>query len=295
MTNEELVQRIQTGAEDKTPLYGQLYDQNKGLIRIIAKRYACGEPLEDLMQEAYFPLVTAANNYEQGKGASFATYAGTAIGRHLFQYRARIAGMIPRSEAKERLLLAYYRLADAFQEQLHRPPMDGEIAAYLDISQEQAQRIRQEAGISFLSLSMPVTAGEDRTLLDTLPDPHDPIGDVLEARQADELAALLWAQVDKLEERQKAIIKARYKDHMPMTRIYRDMGTSYQNAVRIEKLALRKLSENKALRDYMEIKSPYKGTGLTTFKYTFTSAPEYAAIRAYSEERINKLLKEVKK
>lgn len=295
MTNEELVQRIQDGAEDKTPLYGQLYDQNKGLIRIISKRYACGEPLEDMMQEAYFPLVSAADNYDPDKGASFATYAGAAIGRHLFQYRARVAGMIARSEAKERLLLAYYRLADAYQEQLHRPPMDGEIAAFLDISQEQAQRIRQEAGMSVMSLYTPVGDGEDMTLLDTLPDPHDPIEDAQEEMQDKELAALLWAQVDKLEARQRAIIKARYKDHKPMTRIYRDVGTSYQNAVRIEKLALRKLSENTALRDYLEIRSPYRGTGLSIFQNTFTSAPELAAIRAYSEERITQLLKEVRK
>ena len=281
MTNEELVQRIQEGAEDKQTLCGQLYEQNRGLIRIISKRYACGEPLEDMMQEAYFALVDAADHYRQDMQASFATYAGAIIGRHLFRYRTEEAGMMPRSEAKERLLLAYYRLTDAYMQYFHRPPMDGEIAAFLDITQERAKRIRQEAGISVISLYAPAGDDTDATLLDIIPDPADPIGDAQANAESEELAAMLWAEVDKLEARQRAIIRAKYKDGRPMTKIYKDLGTSYQNAARIEKLALRKLHDSKTLQEYLEVKNPYNGTGLQTFRYTRTSAPELAVLRTY--------------
>ena len=285
MTNEELVQRIQDGKEDKTTLYGQLYAQNQQLIRIIAKRYARGD-IEDLMQEAYFALVRAADTYQPELQIKFMTYAGDIIGRHLFRYRTQQGDVLQRSEARERLLLAYNQLYEKYMQQFHRPPLDGEIAAFLDISQEVAQRIRQEAGYSVVSLYAPVGNENDGTTLqDLLPDPSDPIADAQEDLQNAELATLLWAEVDKLEDRQRRIIKAKYKDGRTLADVSTELGISAQAATNHAKRALDNLRRSRPLLDYLEIRSPYVATGLQIFKYTFTSAPELIAMKNYRRAR----------
>lgn len=286
MTNEELVQRIQDGGEDKTALYGQLYAKNQQLIRILARRYARGEDVEDLMQEAYFPLVRAADSYQPDQQIKFMSYASDIIGRHLFRYRAQQGDILQRSEARERLLLAYNQLHERYMQQFHRPPMDGEIAVFLDISQEVAQRIRQEAGYSVVSLYAPAGGEDGATMLqDVLPDPADPIEAAQEDLQNIELAALLWAEVDKLEERQRRIIREKYQKGRTLAETGAELGITEQAASKHAQHALDNLRMSRALRDYLEIRSPYKGTGLETFKRTFTSAPEYIALRNYGRAR----------
>lgn len=287
MTNEEIVSRIQGGVEDKAPLYGQLYAQNQTLLRIIAQRYACGDPLDDYMQESYLALVRAADTYDQSRGVKFMSYAGDIIGRHLFRYRAQQGGVLRRSEARERMLLAYSRLCAEYQSQFKRPPMDGEIAAYLDISQEAAQRIREEATYSVISLYAPVGDDTDATLLDTIPDPDNVIEDAQEDLQDAELAAILWAEVDKLEERQRRIIRAKYKEGRTLADVSKEMGVTPAAVSKRAQAALDNLRESLKLQDYLEIRSLYKGTGLETYKHTQTSAPEYIALRTHMRARFN--------
>lgn len=74
--NEELVRRVQDG---ELYLMGELWENNQGLVRYIAKRYRedCGRLFDDddLMQAGYLGLHAAAMLYSAERGASFATYA----------------------------------------------------------------------------------------------------------------------------------------------------------------------------------------------------------------------------
>lgn len=74
--NEELVRRVQDG---ELYLMGELWENNQGLARYIAKRYRenCGRLFDDddLMQAGYLGLHAAAMLYSAERSASFATYA----------------------------------------------------------------------------------------------------------------------------------------------------------------------------------------------------------------------------
>jgi DNA-directed RNA polymerase specialized sigma subunit len=80
MSNEELVDRIQHGI-NKTEHLGQLYIQNKGFILKIIRtyRYACRSDynsvpiieLDELIHEAYFGLVEAAERFSPDMGNTF--------------------------------------------------------------------------------------------------------------------------------------------------------------------------------------------------------------------------------
>lgn len=284
MTNEELVEQIQeAGADERQQLYGQLYEQNVPLIRLVARRYACTDfPLEDLMQEAYFTLIRSADTYRPDKGARFSTLFCLQLGQHLFRIRSE-RGSVHRSEAKERLLLAYYRLSDEYQRLYSRRPTDGEISACLGLSMEAAQRIRQEAGYTIVSLQAPI-GGEDGdiTLEDSLRDPVDHYEETEEDIQSEQLAAMLWAEVDKLTDRQREIILRRYRRGQTMQQAGEEMGLSYGTLRQAEHDALHALKKDTALQDFLEASSsPYYATSLSSYNRTFTSAPELAVLRTY--------------
>lgn len=74
MTNEQLVVRIQAGEETAANML-QLWQQNKGFVASIAKKYRGYAEMEDLMQEGYIGLNDAVAHYKEGKGALFTSYA----------------------------------------------------------------------------------------------------------------------------------------------------------------------------------------------------------------------------
>ena len=82
MDNEQLVARIQGGDNEAENML-QLWQQNKGFIAMIARRYSAGAEMEDLEQEGYIALCEAARHYESDRGASFISYAAFWIKRRM--------------------------------------------------------------------------------------------------------------------------------------------------------------------------------------------------------------------
>ena len=85
MSNEELVLMIQRN-EDKARHLGELYEQNKGVIAIIAKRYSEYAEIEDLMQESFFGLSEAAARWNPEAGTKFISYASYWIRAAIISY-----------------------------------------------------------------------------------------------------------------------------------------------------------------------------------------------------------------
>lgn len=82
MTNEQIVTEIRNGysVTDNMQL---LYESNLPLIKRFLKPY---EPIEDLLQEAYFGLVEAVQHYETSKNVRFMTYAEYWIRQSVQRY-----------------------------------------------------------------------------------------------------------------------------------------------------------------------------------------------------------------
>lgn len=74
MSNEELVERIQSGEDAQNNML-KLWQQNRGMIERLANDYSKVEEREDLKQEAYFGLYRAVESYNPNKGSSFLTWA----------------------------------------------------------------------------------------------------------------------------------------------------------------------------------------------------------------------------
>ena len=72
-TNEQLVTLIRAG-EDPAGNMLKLWEQNKGFIAKMARKYSGYAEMDDLMQEGYLALNEAVEHYAD-KGAAFLTYA----------------------------------------------------------------------------------------------------------------------------------------------------------------------------------------------------------------------------
>lgn len=78
MTNEELVEQIQSGVNITENMY-QLYEHNRGIIYKMANRYSWGAPLEDLTQEAYISLCKAVKKYDKQQDIKFISFFQSAL------------------------------------------------------------------------------------------------------------------------------------------------------------------------------------------------------------------------
>ena len=88
MTNEQIVTEIRNGCS-VTDHMQLLYESNLPLIKRFLKPYTAYDPMEDLLQEAYFGLVEAVQHYEMSKNVRFMTYAEYWIKRAVQRYLER--------------------------------------------------------------------------------------------------------------------------------------------------------------------------------------------------------------
>lgn len=65
MSNEELVNRIQAGIDTAANM-AELWQQNKGFIVRMARRYSQLAEVDDLIQEGYIGLCNAVDGYRPG-------------------------------------------------------------------------------------------------------------------------------------------------------------------------------------------------------------------------------------
>ena len=93
MSNEETVRAIQDGG-DRQQLMLELWQQNKRLIYKIAKRYKGYMPFEDLVQEGYIALDSAAGLFDASMGCAFSTYLVNCLKRRFYRLCAEKGSMI---------------------------------------------------------------------------------------------------------------------------------------------------------------------------------------------------------
>lgn len=67
MENEELVARIKAGIDTADNMLA-LWEQNRGMIGKLARRYSAYADIEDLQQEGYLALYDAIDGFKPDKG-----------------------------------------------------------------------------------------------------------------------------------------------------------------------------------------------------------------------------------
>ena len=282
-TNEQLVALIRAG-EDSAGNMLKLWEQNKGFIAKMARKYSGYADMDDLMQEGYLALNEAVEHYTD-KGASFLTYAAFWVRQGLRRYiEHNSAVRLPSGLYDD--VIKYKRIRREYLAEYGAGPTELEIRALLGVSSKEFERIEENAKRGKIrSLSEPIGEEEDSyTLGDTLKSGEDLEADAIRRRDRELMSAELWAQVERLPEKQILIIRKTFQDNCSSETIGRELGCSYQYINSMKLKALRRLARpgiNKGYKVYFEqYMSAYtiQHVGIESFQRTGYSEVERAVL-----------------
>lgn len=288
-SNEELaIEYQETGSRAALE---QLYLQNIGLINKIVARYAGIEDPEDLKQEAFFAIQKAALLWSPAAGAGFAHYAGFWIRQILLRYIDNCGGVVRVPVSQRARIQRYHRTVNRFRVCLGRDPEPVELCFALDINADQLESLQRDIhALRIRSTSEVIGDDDDMSLEDTLQAAGDPIGDVVDRIQAEELQRVLWGVVDELKGRQADVIRERYRDGLTLKECGDLHGISIERIRQIENNALRAMRtgrNRRVLIPFFTESGAYE-TGLrgslASFRRSHISPQEHAIM--YLEERM---------
>ena len=281
MDNEQLVARIRAG-EDVAKNMLELYNQNRGFIVKVAKRYQGFAEMEDLLQEGYIGLSEAVSRYDADKNSSFIHYAAFWIRQSMSRYVDNCGSVVripvqARGEIRE-----YNRVVREYRKYYGEWPSDYALSRLLGVTREKLQEIRKSAQIGQMRSLSEVLGGdgEEFTLEDSIASDQDLEGEAV--READTAAMKheLWVAVDRLPGNLPEVVKRRYIDGQTLREIGAALGMDGSKVDRIEKKALRTLREpglsrkyHKYYEEYISAES-YRHVGVESFMRTGLSEVE---------------------
>lgn len=286
MTNEELIEQIHKGVYPSEYM-GKLYEQNKGIICKIAKRYTSRADIEDLMQEAYLGLYEAVKHYENDSEVKFITYATYWIRQAMQRYIENNGNTIRIPVAIQQLYFRYSNVVKEYTERYNNVPSDRKIASILNESDKNIKYMKSimyKAG-SIESLDISVNGNDSEILrYETIIGSNGIENDIIDRFIDRDKKISLWDIVeDNTTDKENLVIVNRYKCKKTREDIGNIIGVSGERVRQIEVAALRKLRSPRIKRMLAEryevaIQGAYRGT-VGNFKNTWTSSTERTAIK----------------
>ena len=236
MTNEELVQMIQEGVNVQENM-GILYQQNEGIIRKVVKPLSKYAETEDLMQEAYFGLMGAVDNFNPSMGTKFTTYLPFRIRQHCIRHIQNFGNTKRIPVYMINKIRKYERLMSEFHGDLDEETIMQE----LELNESQfSEMLVLKNTMDCVSIDKPIQTAEDNlTIGDTIEADEDIEGTVLDAVMYEEL----WNQVNKLNEKLKYVILKHFREEEDTQQIAEHIGVSRQRVYQLEQKALAKLKK----------------------------------------------------
>lgn len=285
MSNEQLVMRIKSG-ENTGENMKILYLQVKAFIHVMAIRYQGMADPEDLEQEGYLALYPAIDGYNPDKGVKFLTYAEYHISNAMRSYALRNRSSLRLSFRAYEQVTKYKRFCNAFLLQYGQEPSDRAAALHMGLSVDQIRDIRQTMifdGVGSLDAVLPDSEG--LAVGDTVTSGEDLESDAADRLDLEHLQAILWPMVDRLPDRQPAVIRMRYQQNMTLKEIGEVCGMTIEatrQSAQKGMQALRRSREARRLKAFLPETAEaqaYRGGGVECFKRTWTSSTERVAMQ----------------
>lgn len=247
----ELLDKIKNGAteEERKSARTKLMECHQRFVFSVAKKYANGHNLMDILQEANVGLGKAIDegNFDPTKGTRFLTYAVWYIRREILSYFTNRASMV-KSSNKQKLIGVIPRLTAKFMQENMREPSPDEM---LELIQEEGKvRIIDKRDVLELE-----TSSIDETMLDDWTEPS-PIqreftsetstrNDYEEEMDKEEMSHLISTYLGVCTQQEKDILTRLYGlngiEQFTADHIAYEMGLSSLRVKQIEKRAIKKI------------------------------------------------------
>ena len=170
MDNEQLVARIQAGENEAENML-KLWQQNRGFIATMARKYVSLAEMEDLEQEGYIGLCEAVQHYDPGKGVAFINYAAFWIRQAMRRYVDNCGAVVRIPSGMVDWIREYNRALREYRQAYHEWPSDGALCWLLGIKKEKLRDIQQAVRMGNMgSLDAPLEMEDgELSVLDVIP------------------------------------------------------------------------------------------------------------------------------
>lgn len=279
--NEQLVALIRAGENEKDNML-QLWQQNKGFIYKMARKYSGYAEMDDLMQEGYLGLYEAVRHYYPDQNSSFINYAAFWIRQIMQRYVDNCSSVVRIPVHAREDIREYRKVVREYQKYYGCEPSERELCALLRIDCEKLHAIQQNTRMGEIdSLSKPI-AGEDEdiTLEDSVSSGEELEEDAIKRLDTAAMKKCLWIAVDQLPEDQASVIRKRYKYRATVKEVGDSLAISPGAVRNIEAKAMRTLRSPRRYRtfrayyeEYIESYS-YRYVGVRSFQNTWLSEVE---------------------
>jgi RNA polymerase primary sigma factor len=239
------LQRATRALERIEELRSTFASHNLRLVVKQAKRFRnMGVPYLDLIQEGNLGLMRAVEKFDYRRGFKFSTYAVWWIEQALVRAIQNASRTVRVPSHIYELQLRSRRIERELRQRLGRAPRRDELARAMEVPPEVLDRVRASA-LPIASTDAPLPGADDLVLEDVLQDEDvvDPVEDV----DRNELRQVLGGAIATLDERERAILAARFaadeSEPVTLEQIGRRMGISRERVRQIERRALERLRE----------------------------------------------------
>jgi RNA polymerase sigma-B factor len=240
LDDPELDQRFREfQATGERAVRNDLVEAHRGLAARIANDYrGRGVELDDLVQIAMLGILKAVERFDPDRGIPFSSFASRTVNGEIKRYfRDRTWAVRPPRSTQERHL-DLRRANAALSTRLGRPPTVGELAAELDIADDDVLDA-MEAGAAYRATSLDARRPGDEdgaSLGERLPGDEPPSRPV-------ELRVLVAQLLGTLPDREAEIVRLRFYDELTQSEIAERLGISQMHVSRLIRRCLLDLRE----------------------------------------------------
>ena len=212
------------------------------LANSIARRFDRGKrvPLEDLEQIAAIGLLKALDRYDPAIGAAFSTFAIPTMQGEIRRYFRDFTWTVRPPRALQERAIRIEREREQLTNDLGRNPTARELAAQVGCTLEElidaSEAVHARASDS-LDRNTTTQEGDAATLGERLGDDDPGI-------EAAETSATLDRLLETLSERDRLVLRLRFREDLTQTEIARRIGCSQMHVSRIQRAALAQLVQN---------------------------------------------------
>jgi RNA polymerase sigma factor for flagellar operon FliA len=211
------------------------------LIKYIATRIAARLPMhieiQDLINSGVLGLMDAIEKFDPDKGVKFETYAEYRIKGSILD-SLRALDWVPRSVRKVATLLEN-TYAD-LEKKLGRPARDEEVAEAMDVEVDKLHKLMSRVShVSMVSLERDSRNSTQTSLLDRLINPDDVSG--FDKLDTEELRDVLADSVERLPEKEQAVVSMYYYNEMTMKEIGKVLSLTESRVSQIHTKAVMRL------------------------------------------------------
>nr|WP_042394835.1 RNA polymerase sigma factor SigF [Streptacidiphilus carbonis] len=231
---------LEEGTHEYQYVRNTLIELNMALVRFAARRYeARSEPMEDIVQVGTVGLIKAIDRFDPGYGVEFTTFALPTITGEIKRFfrDTSWAVHVPRRLQELRLVLA--KATDVLAGRLGRAPTVAELAAHLDLEEDEV-REGLVAANGYSPSSIDATApGADED--EDGASFAGRLGEVDSRLESVENLTALKPVIAALPERDRLILSMRFVQDMTQSEIGAQLGLSQMHVSRLLARTLAKL------------------------------------------------------